>query len=250
MSSNKSEAGFTLIELLVATAVMGLLSATLMMMMEQINQTMVDREARSTQMVNMHVTSVSFEAQIRRLFLPGIVGDPAGHGWRFKGGQGNYSFDDFGDNTPYEDIGCDPDGVDHLASFESLLERQVNVSDPSASSDRRSTFIFQVSDESAVVRECALRVRNTGHDGDDMEWGNTFPSFDDNTDDLHGDLIGDNIDIVIMRFYDPTEEEWVEDWDSTEDMPDAIEYAFRTFNPEGHVGPRWFRGTVSISSAN
>ncbi len=236
-----SEAGFTLIEMLVATAVIAILSGSLMVLVEQINRTMVQRRAYSDIMVNQHIAAIDFEIQLKRLFRPGLLERPTESGWRLIGGGGNYTLDDYGMDRGFDEIGCQPASVDRLAGYESVPEGRDR-------SDRRSIFFFLGSDRSAYIQHCAFR-RRAQESYENAE--QLFPDFDDNLARQAGFHLADNVDMIIFRFYDPAAG-WVEQWDSRsgdqqDRMPQAVEYAFRTFNPGGHVTPQWFRGIVRLS---
>ena len=233
--------GFTIIELMVATAIIGILSISLMTMMDQINNLLVLQEARSQGMVEKHVTAMTIESRLRRAVGPGLREDAAELGWGFRGHDESGGFE-FGSTSQWQEgDGCS-DNRDQLAfMFSDIEEFEVWTS------DRRPIDVY-ASDAGNIIERCGVQLNQRAHEGQEG-----FKELVEDFDSVGDIQLGQDIDHLIIRYYDAEEEEWVNEWDGTEDgdqehrLPAAVEYAFRSFDSTGRLDPSWHRGMVHIN---
>lgn len=244
----RGNSGFTLVEALVSTAVLGVLVTVLMTVINQINDSSLSQRSRMDMLLESHIAAVNLETSLRRLFQPRLLNNPTNSGWQFQGANGGGDFlTNFGDQSSFS--GCDPANQDRLSSYVSHYQAV-----GSGVSDRRSLFLT-LSEGGTVVEDCAIVKRNRSHSASDLSSDRAFPVLDQDFTDVSGlQTLANNVDQFLLRYYDAETDVWVNEWDSTDSsspvqhnkMPDAIEYAFRSFDPDGHIAPIWFRGTINL----
>lgn len=245
----KARGGFTMVEVLAATAIMGILALPLLTVTNVVTRSLHSDSAQFEMMVELKIASQIIKRDLRSLFRPEhiIYEDPVEAGFRFKGEGGAFVY-----GTSTDQGNCDGQDSDRLATY--LSDFAAFNAEGEPASERRS-LALHISPAGESLDHCVLRRRALVHDEADLNDDRLFPDFDDNWDNedgtpnMQGVAAGSFIDYLSFQFYDGESGQWVDTWDSDNhagQLPDAVEYALRAYDPEGNVEPVWHRDKINL----
>jgi len=221
----KSNAGFTMVELLVAIAITGILSISLMQIIEQTAVALRTNQASSSIMTNLNMAGRELASDLKKVALES-ENLPEGVSYRFLGvdGDGKFEYQDTSKHCALfscpESTGGGVGTVDHLHMHVMYADYELKGDN---ASERAAVHYFISNKETTLysVNQYRLIKRRKRHDETLMESGKSLPEIDEDISVL-GVPVGLNIDYLSLRYLNESGT-WVDSWDSSQ-PPVAVEW--------------------------